>query len=126
MRNLSRLSKPMTIKLFLLFQKTIYKSSLRFISDFFNVDKNYTVFQNTQEKILFYEYRDLFIDMDVGNNRSELAMANRHQERWNFIRWKTVVHGLRFDERCFRTSENLPFAVLIGWPERATPARRLV
>ena len=68
----------MTIKLFLLFQKTIYKSSLRFISDFFNVDKNYTVFQNTQEEILFYEYRDLFIDMDVGNNRSELAVANRH------------------------------------------------
>ena len=32
-------------------------------------------------KILFYEYRDLFIDMDVGNNRSELAIANRHQER---------------------------------------------
>ena len=81
MRNLSRLSKPMTIKLFLLFQKTIYKSSLRFISDFFNVDKNYTVFQNIQEKILFYECRDLFIDMDLGNNRSELAIANRHQER---------------------------------------------
>ena len=80
MRNLSRLSKPMTIKLFLLFQKTIYKSSLRFISDFFNVDKNYTVFQYTQEKIL-YEYRDLFIDMDVGNNLSELAITNRHQER---------------------------------------------
>ena len=81
MRNLSRLSKPMTIKLFLLFQKTIYKSSLRFIFYFFNVDKNYTVIQNTQEKILFYEYRDLFIDMDVGNNRSELAIANRHQQR---------------------------------------------
>ena len=81
MRNFSRLSKPITLKLFLLFQKTIYKSSLRFISDFFNVDKNYTVFQNTQEKILFYEYRDLFIDMDVGSNRSELAIANRHQER---------------------------------------------
>ena len=78
MSNLSSLSKPITIKLFLLFQKTIYKSSLRFISDFFNVDKNYTVFQNTQEKILFYEYRDLFIDMDVGNNRSEFAIANRH------------------------------------------------
>ena len=45
------------------------------------VDKNYTVFQNTQEKILLYEYRDLFIDMDVGNNRSELAISNRHQER---------------------------------------------
>ena len=75
---LPRLSKPITLKLFLLFQKTIYKSSLRFISDFFNVDKNYTVFQNTQEKILLYEYRDLFIDMDVGNNRSELAITNRH------------------------------------------------
>ena len=81
MRKLSRLSKLMTIKLFLLFQKTIYKSSLRFISDFFNVDKNYTVFQYTQEKILLYEYRDLFIDMDVGNNLSELAITNRHQER---------------------------------------------
>ena len=75
MRNLTRLSKPMTIKLFLLFQKSIYKSSLRLISDFFNVDKNYTVFQNTQEKILLYEYRDLFIDMDVGNYRSELAIT---------------------------------------------------
>ena len=64
-----------------MFQKTIYKPSLRFISDFFNVDKNSTVFQNTQEKILLYEYRDLFIDIDVGNNRSELAIANRHQER---------------------------------------------
>ena len=81
MRNLSRLSKPMTIKLFLLFQKTIYKSSLRFISDFFNVEINSTVFQNTQEKILLYEYRDLFIDIDVGYNRPELAIANRHQER---------------------------------------------
>ena len=81
MRNLPRLSKPITLKLFLLFLKTIYKSSLRFISDFFNVDKNYTVFQNTQEKILLYEYRDLFIDMDVGNNRSEFPIANRYQER---------------------------------------------
>ena len=41
----------------------------------------YTVFQNTQEKILLYEYRYLFIDMDVGNNRSELAITNRLQER---------------------------------------------
>ena len=80
MRNFARLSKPMTIKLFLLFQKTIYKSSLRLISDFFNVDKNHTVFQNTPEKILLYECRDLFIDMDVGNNRSELAITNRHQD----------------------------------------------
>ena len=32
-------------------------------------------------KNLLYEYRDLFIDMDVRNNRSELAIANRHQER---------------------------------------------
>ena len=31
--------------------------------------------------ILLYEYRDLFIDMAVRNNRSELAIANRHQER---------------------------------------------
>ena len=35
---------------------------------------------------LLHEYRDLFIDMDVRNNRSELALANRHQERWNFTR----------------------------------------
>ena len=81
MRYLQPLSKPITLILFLLFQKTIYKSSLNLISDFFNVDEKYTVFQNTQEKILLYEYRDLFIDMDVGNNRSELAIANRHQER---------------------------------------------
>ena len=39
-------------------------SFVRFLL-FFNVDKNYTVFQYTQEKILLYEYRDLFIDMDV-------------------------------------------------------------
>ena len=31
--------------------------------------------------ILLYEYKDLFIDMDVRKNRSELAIANRHQER---------------------------------------------
>ena len=55
-------------------------SFVRFLL-FFNVDKNYTVFQYTQEKILLYEYRDLFIDMDVGNNLSELAITNRHQER---------------------------------------------
>ena len=30
---------------------------------------------------LLYEYRDLFIDMAVRNNRSELAIAIRHQER---------------------------------------------
>ena len=81
MRYLQPLSKPITLILFPLFQKTIYKSSLKLISDFFNVDEKYTVFQNTQKKILLYEYRDLFIDMDVGNNRSELAIANRHQER---------------------------------------------
>ena len=86
MRNLPRLSKPITLKLFLLFQETIYKSSLTLIYDFFNVDKNYTVFQNTQEKILLYEYRDLFIDMDVGNNRSELAITNRYQDESNFTR----------------------------------------
>ena len=31
--------------------------------------------------ILLHEYKDLFIDMDVRNNRSELVIANRHQER---------------------------------------------
>ena len=30
---------------------------------------------------LLYEYRGLFIDMATRNNRSELAIANRHQER---------------------------------------------
>ena len=30
---------------------------------------------------LLYEYRDLFTDMAVRNNRSELAIANRHQGR---------------------------------------------
>ena len=34
-----------------------------------------------RETLLLYEYRDLFIDMDVRNNRSKLAIANRHQER---------------------------------------------
>ena len=35
----------------------------------------------TKETFLLYEYRHLFIDMAVRNNRSELAIANRHQER---------------------------------------------
>ena len=30
---------------------------------------------------LLHEYRDLFIDKAVRNNRSKLAIANRHQER---------------------------------------------
>ena len=30
---------------------------------------------------LLHEYKDLFIDIDVPKNRSELAIANRHQER---------------------------------------------
>ena len=30
---------------------------------------------------LLYEYRDLFIDIAVRNNRYTLAIANRHQER---------------------------------------------
>ena len=33
------------------------------------------------KSILLYEYKDLFIDMDARKNRSELAKANRHQER---------------------------------------------
>ena len=37
---------------------------------------------SSREKLnLLYEYRDLFTDMAVRNNRSELAIANRHQER---------------------------------------------
>ena len=35
----------------------------------------------SEYNFLLYEYRDLFIDMAVRNNRSELAIANRHQER---------------------------------------------
>ena len=35
----------------------------------------------TEYAYLLYEYKDLFIDMAVRNNRSELATANRHQER---------------------------------------------
>ena len=41
------------------------------------------------DTLLLYEYRDLFIDMAVRNNCSELAMANRHQERWNFASEKS-------------------------------------
>ena len=32
-------------------------------------------------QLLLHEYRDLFIDKAVRNNRSKLAIANRHQER---------------------------------------------
>ena len=65
--------------------------------------------KNVEDVFLLYEYRDLFIDMDVRNNRSELATANGHQERWNFTRWKIIVYGLWLADH-----------------ERATPARRLV
>ena len=41
---------------------------------------------------IFLEYRDLFIDMAVRNNRSELAIANRHQEQQNLSK----NHRLRF------------------------------
>ena len=44
-----------------------------------------TKIEQTQKRIkelnLLHEYRDLFIDMAVRNNRSKLAIANRHQER---------------------------------------------
>ena len=39
-----------------------------------------TCCQMTKSNLL-HEYRDLFIDMAVRNNRSKLAIANRHQER---------------------------------------------
>ena len=39
------------------------------------------IYLGTMNAALLYEYRDLFIEMDVRNNRSELAIANRHQER---------------------------------------------
>ena len=49
-------------------------------------DRNYKIrkFKDTytqDNKQFYYEYKDLFIDMAVRNNRSELAIANRHQER---------------------------------------------
>ena len=37
--------------------------------------------KNIRERVLLYEYRNLFIDMAVRNIRSELAIANRYQER---------------------------------------------
>ena len=37
--------------------------------------------EKCKEMILLHEYRDLFIDKAVRNNRSKLAIANRHQER---------------------------------------------
>ena len=39
------------------------------------------IFSIARELILLYEYRDLFIDMAVHNNRSKIPIANRHQER---------------------------------------------
>ena len=42
----------------------------------------YRLVKNAFRKcVLLYEYKDLFIDMDVRKNRFELAIANRHQER---------------------------------------------
>ena len=38
-------------------------------------DKLFTKLVLTVYQCLLYEYRDLFIDMDVRNNRSELAIA---------------------------------------------------
>ena len=40
-----------------------------------------TLSANNLSNTLLHEYRDLFIDMAVRNNRSKLAIANRHQER---------------------------------------------
>ena len=42
---------------------------------------DYLLVFNIKDCFLLYEHRGLFIDMDVRNNRSELAIANRHQER---------------------------------------------
>ena len=41
----------------------------------------FSILMTVDYTLLLYEYRDLFTDMDVRNNRSELAIANRHQER---------------------------------------------
>ena len=40
-----------------------------------------TTIRTVAETNLLHEYRDLFIDKAVRNNRSKLAIANRHQER---------------------------------------------
>ena len=50
------------------------------IGRYFCCSKKVT-FENICNILLLYEYRDLFIDMDVRNNRSRLAIANRLQER---------------------------------------------
>ena len=39
------------------------------------------MYMYVKEFNLLHEYRDLFIDKAVRNNRSKLAIANRHQER---------------------------------------------
>ena len=39
------------------------------------------ILKNNYYQNLLYEYRDLFIDMAVRNNCSELAITNRHQEQ---------------------------------------------
>ena len=48
---------------------------------FYDKDQPSADVQKMKKIFLLYEYRDLFIDMAVRNNRSELAIANRHQER---------------------------------------------
>ena len=51
---------------------------------YFATDFCMTVYKTSQTIPLYnllHEYRDLFIDMAVRNNRSKLAIANRHQER---------------------------------------------
>ena len=71
--------------------KTVYfkckSGSIEEVTNFWKDEEN--VFKvvkwyyrnNSSKRSLLYEYRDLFIDMVVRNNRSELAIANRHQER---------------------------------------------
>ena len=58
-----------------IYSKNTFKSFLSFI-DYLSPKKVHIYLCH-----LLYEYRDLFIDMAVRNNRSELAIANRHQER---------------------------------------------
>ena len=55
MRKLQRLSKQITLKLFLLILKTIYKSLLKVISAFLKINTQFGVFLKIEGKILKFE-----------------------------------------------------------------------
>ena len=76
--------------------------------------------------LLLYEYRDLFIDMAVRNSRSELAIANRHQERWNFTSEKSSFTAFDWTNNVFSLVKIYRSAFWLADHKCATPARRLV